>query len=149
MDLLRPAKKGQLTNYCLFIASRYFTSVDDFANVERGCKRFLGNTTTFFYNPIPLNKKTREWFDHLQTLFIYHSTDMRFENDKRIERREYIKVKPYDLLLEHLKQIEDWTTLKCGEIIFDSIKDNWSINTSVFDDRILNKKQLVFIVEDT
>ena len=90
MNLLRPAKKGQLTNYCLFIASRWFESADDYSNVEKGCKRFYGNTSKFFYNPIPLTEQTREWFDHLQTLFIYSSKDMRFEEDERIKRREYV-----------------------------------------------------------
>ena len=60
MDQLRPAKKGQLTNYCLFIASRWFETIEDFINVEKGCKRFLGNTTKFFYNPIPLTEQTRK-----------------------------------------------------------------------------------------
>ena len=149
MDQLRPAKKGQLSNYALFIASRYFESADDYSNVEKGCKRFYGNTSKFFYNPISLTEQTREWFDHLQTLYIYSSKDMRFEEDERIQRREYIKVKPYDLLFDQVKQIEEWTKLKCEEIVFDSTKDNWEENTSTFDSKILNKNKLVFIVEDT
>ena len=150
MDLLRPAKKGQLTNYCLFIASRYFISSDDYSNVERGCKRFLGNTSKFFYNPIPLTEQTREWFDHLQTLFIYSSKDMKFEEDERILKREYVKVKPYDLLFDQVKQIEEWTSKKCEEIVFDSEKDDWSYGgKSTFDSKILNKNQLIFIIEDT
>ena len=40
MNLLIPAKKGQLTNYCLFIASRWFETIEDFINVVIGCKRF-------------------------------------------------------------------------------------------------------------
>ena len=148
MDLLRTAKKGQLTNYCLFIASRYFTSSDDYANVEKGCKRFLGNTSKFFYNPIPLNKITRKWFNNLQTLFIYHSTDMKFEGDERIQRR-IIQIYPYYLTYKHLKQLEEWTGLKCKEILFDSNIDNWERYTSTFDSKILNKNKLIFIIEDT
>ena len=135
MDLLRPAKKGQLTNYCLFIASRYFTSSDDYSNVERGCKRFLGNTSKFFYNPIPLTEQTREWFDHLQTLYIYNKEDMKFENDERIQRR-IIQRYPYYLTYKQLKQIEEWTGLKCKEILFDSDIDNWEKDTSTFDSKI-------------
>ena len=117
MDQLRPAKKGQLSNYALFIASRWFESADDYSNVEKGCKRFLGNTSKFFYNPIPLTEQTREWFTHLQTLFIYHSTDMRFEGDERIQRREYVYLRGI-MNEKEITQIEKWTTLKCGEIIF-------------------------------
>ena len=39
--------------------------------------------------------------------------------------------------------------MKYGEILFDSTKDNWSINTSVFDSKVINKNHLLFIVEDT
>ena len=31
-------------------------------------------------------------------------------------------------------QLEQWTNKKCGDVIFDSDKDDWSVNTSVFDD---------------
>ena len=55
----------------------------------------------------------------------------------------------YNLEMNQLTQIEEWTKLKCGEIIFDSTQDNWEIKTSTFDDRILNKNKLVFIIEDT
>ena len=34
-------------------------------------------------------------------------------------------------------------------MLFDSDKDNWSENTSVFDDRLMNKTNLIFVVEDT
>ena len=149
MNLLRSAKKGQLTNYCLFIASRWFETIEDYIYVEIGCKRFNGNLTKFFYNPIPLNEITREFFPYLQTLFIYSSKDMKFENDKRIQRREYVKVKKYDLFIEQIKQIEEWTELKCDEIVFDSTKDDWKENTSTFDKSIIGRKQLLFLIEDT
>ena len=43
-----------LVNYCAFITSRWFESIEDFINLEMGIKRFNGNMTKFFYNPIPL-----------------------------------------------------------------------------------------------
>ena len=46
------------------------------------------------------------------------------------------------------KQLEEWTSLKCSEIVFNSDVDNWSINTSIFNERIIGKKQLVFLIED-
>ena len=51
--------------------------------------------------------------------------------------------------MNEMKQLEEWTKKKCEEVVFDSITDNWSVNTSVFDDRILNKSNLIFIIEDT
>ena len=46
------------------------------------------------------------------------------------------------------KKIEEWTELECGEILFDSEKDNWNKNTSVFNQKIYGQKQLVFLIED-
>ena len=33
-------------------------------------------------------------------------------------------------------QLEQWTNKKCSEVLFDSDKDNWDVNTSVFEDRV-------------
>ena len=48
-----------------------------------------------------------------------------------------------------MKQLEEWTKKKCSELLFDSTVDNWSYNTSVFDSKLMNKSNLIFIVEDT
>ena len=45
-------------------------------------------------------------------------------------------------------QLEKWTGLHCGDILFDSKKDNWEINRSVFNERIVYKKQLAFVIQD-
>ena len=49
---------------------------------------------------------------------------------------------------DQVKQLEEWTGLECGEILFDSTVDNWSKETTVFNERILGKKQLSFLIED-
>ena len=55
----------------------------------------------------------------------------------------------YEMLTKHQQQqLEEWTSLKCGEIIFDSNVDDWSQETTVFAKRIIGKKQLVFLIED-
>ena len=46
-------------------------------------------------------------------------------------------------------QLEQWTGKKCFYVIFDSDKDNWNVNSSVFDERIQGKSNLAFVVEDT
>ena len=50
---------------------------------------------------------------------------------------------------EQKKQLEEWTGLQCSDIVFDSNVDNWKQHTSVLNDRIIGKKQLVFLIEDT
>ena len=101
----------------------------------------------FHFNPFPLTKETRDFFPHLKTLFVYNKDDELFENDERIIARK-IQTTPYYLTGQQKKQIEEWCGLGCGEIIFDSGNDNWSVNRSVFDERIKGKKQLLFIIED-
>ena len=54
----------------------------------------------------------------------------------------------YGLDNKQKTQIEEWTSLKCTDIIFDSNVDNWSEDTSVFNERIIGKKQLLFLIED-
>ena len=49
---------------------------------------------------------------------------------------------------EEQKQLEEWTSLKCTDIVFDSDVDNWSPYTTVLNERIIGKKQLVFLIED-
>ena len=61
---------------------------------------------------------------------------------------DYINDFTRNLSLNEMKQIEEWTNKKCGEVIFDSNTDDWSVNTSVFDYRIMNKSNLMFVIED-
>lgn len=45
------------------------------------------------------------------------------------------------------KTIKHWTKKEYGYILFDSDKHNHRVNTSVFDDKIMNKKHLLFLGE--
>ena len=101
----------------------------------------------FHFNPMALTKEIREYFPNLQTLYQYSSHDELFEDDKRIIARDFIYLNKY-LKYKERKQLEEWTGLKCSEILFDSDIDNWSQNTSVFDERIIGKKQITLIIED-
>ena len=48
-----------------------------------------------------------------------------------------------------MKIIEKWCDLLFDKVIFDSDYSNWSINTSSFDKHVYNKRNLVFMIEDT
>ena len=135
-------------NYCLFLTSMYFERIEDFINLELTIPRMNGNMTKFHYNPISITQQTREFFPNLQTLYTYTKEDELFQEDERIKERKIIKVKKYDLFINQIKQIEEWTGLKCEKMIFDSEKDDWNEKTSIFTDRIMGKKQLTFIIED-
>ena len=47
------------------------------------------------------------------------------------------------------KYIEDWTQLNCKRVLFDSDIDDWNVNSSVLNERVIGKKQLVFLILDT
>ncbi|BFU19131.1 trichohyalin, putative [Entamoeba histolytica] len=50
---------------------------------------------------------------------------------------------------EEIHQIEEWTEKRITNILFDSDKDDWNRNTSVFDQRIWNKEDIIIIIEDS
>ena len=137
-----------LDNYTTFIASRWFETIEDFINLELSTSKYQGNMTKFHYNPISLNIKTREFFDHLQTLYIYSNEDELFKDDERIKTRKECKVDKYDLWYKEMKQLEEWTELKCSEIIFDSNVDNWWNHRNPFISKLSNRSQLIIVIED-
>ncbi|BFU25517.1 trichohyalin, putative [Entamoeba histolytica] len=49
----------------------------------------------------------------------------------------------------YIKQIEELTEKRINNILFDSDNDNWNRNTSVFDQRIMNKEHVIIIIEDS
>ena len=140
-------KLCHLDNYCIMIASKYFNCIDDFVNLEMGCKHFKGNMSKFHYNPIQLTPKTRDFFPYLQTLKRYSSIDEQFENDERILFREYAKYHNFNVLAEEKNQLEVWTSKQMNNILFDSLSDNWKYETSILSERLLSKKNLLFLIE--
>ena len=44
-------------------------------------------------------------------------------------------------------QLEEWTSLKCSEVLFDTNIDQWSENTSVFNEKIMGKSKISFLIE--
>ncbi|BFU24067.1 trichohyalin, putative [Entamoeba histolytica] len=48
----------------------------------------------------------------------------------------------------YIKQLEEWTEKRINNILFDSDKDDWNKNTSVFEERIMNKEHIIIIIED-
>ena len=70
------------------------------------------------------------------------------EERERKETEERVKKMNGIINVNEMKQLEEWTTMKCEEIIFDSTKDNWSQHSSVFDEKVMNKEHIIIIVED-
>ena len=52
-----------------------------------------------------------------------------------------------NLTVEDELKLEEWTGKKCGDVLFDSDKDDWSPNTSKFNEKLEGKESLVFLIE--
>lgn len=141
-------RKGHLHNYAIFIASRWFKTIDDFINLETSSPRFLGNLEKYFYNPIPLNIKTKALFPNLRTLYLYNPNDDKFEDDENIIARVNCKIDKYDLYNYQCLTLQKWIKRKLKTVIFDSNIHNWDVFNSEFKERIYNKSNLIFIIED-
>lgn len=63
------------------------------------------------------------------------------------ERQKYENKLLKILEKNEMKQLEDWTKMKVGDVIFDIDSDNYD-NRQTIDSRVIGKSNLVFIVED-
>ena len=52
------------------------------------------------------------------------------------------------IIEKYSQYLSQWTNKTIKEELFDSTLHNWSRETSVFDDKIIGKKNLLFIIED-
>ena len=141
-------KLYDLDNYCIFLASKYLNTIDDHINLIQVCKRLRFNMEKFHFNPVSLNKITKEFFPNVETIYLYGVDDWKYlKNVKGIS-------KTIDLCLYNTITyterflLEEWTSLKFGEKIFDSYKDDWDIQTSVLVEKIYEKENLLFLIED-
>ena len=146
LQIKRIFNVSTLDNYTTFIASRWFETIEDFINLELSTSKYQGNMTKFHYNPIPLTVKTRELFDHLQTLYLYSEKDELFEDDKRIIKRKRVYLNEY-FEDKEMNQLEEWTRKECEKIVFDSNVDNWYSNETL-NSRVMNRNHLIFLIED-
>ena len=81
MSQIKIAKKGQCDNYCIFLASKYFTTIDDYINLTFTTKRFQENFNKFYFNPISLTKNLLSFFPKIETLYLYDENDEMIDNE--------------------------------------------------------------------
>ena len=60
-----------------------------------------------------------------------------------------LTIEHYNLDIKEIQQIEIWSNKQIGELIFDTKKDNQNGKESVFVDKVFNKPNLIFVIEDT
>ena len=65
------------------------------------------------------------------------------------ERRNNFEQNKVFINEDEMKTIEKWSDMIFQDVIFDSEHNNWSLETSEFDDIILDKNNVIFLFEDT
>ena len=81
----------RLDNYCLFIASRYFDSINDHINFIFVSKRLRNNMEKFHYNPVSITKKTKHYFPNIETQHLYTKEDKYIEGGRIIQYVDWNK----------------------------------------------------------
>ena len=110
-------------------------------------------------NDIVIKKKEKKRLCY----FKYFSSNSIGKLASSFGKREFIEIKRFSVFstmdinerihkiqqkYQNQRWIENWSGLSMGDILFDSNNDDWNINTSVLNDRIIGKKQLLFIIEE-
>lgn len=71
-------------DFCtVFLASKYFKTVEDFINLTYASPNLLKIMEKFHYNPVSLNKKTLKFFPNIKQLHTYNKHD-KYLSDKMI-----------------------------------------------------------------
>ena len=79
---------------------------------------------------------------------IENEIKMEMKHKDDLKRWKSLDVIKTQLNMDQFNVLEEWTKSKCSHILFDSNVHDWKQNTSVFNDRIIGKKQLTFLIEN-
>ena len=98
-------KLYRLDNYCLFIASRFFDTLDDHINFVFVSKRLRLNMEKFHYNPIDIGSKLMKFFPNVETQHIYDKKDKYVTKGRIIQYCDWRRLS-YSEMLEIQKKNE-------------------------------------------
>ncbi|ELP85288.1 hypothetical protein EIN_085000 [Entamoeba invadens IP1] len=118
------AKKSNLVRRVLHIASAQ-------KDIVLGCGYQLSRTQT--YDLVDRMLKTSE---------------KRLSSKINMVRKEKERIGAF-ITEPQIAQLENWTKMKVGTVVFDSNSDDWAKSSSVFGQRVLNRKNVVFVIKDT
>ncbi|BFU21534.1 predicted protein [Entamoeba histolytica] len=95
-----------------------------------------------------LERKKREEEEEEEKEKKRQEEERRKEEERKKQEGERLRIMKGMNTMEEMLQIEEWTNRKVGNILFDSDIDDWNKNTSVFDERVMNKEHIIIIIED-
>ena len=70
------------------------------------------------------------------------------EERKQIELRRKTFNEMQQIYEDELLHIQHWTKKEFGDVLFDISLDNWKMKTSILNEQIIGKKDLLFLIED-
>ena len=118
-------------------------------DIERSVNRLLEITKMksdsdikYYEDQIRLKKENLVTYQKQMTSFRERNE---FLNVDQLEQ----KAKVYHLDAEVQSKIEDWTKMTFNKVIFDSKKHSYNQKTSVFDNMMMNKKNITIVIETT
>ena len=119
-------KLYKLDNYCIFIASRYFHTLNDHINLCFVCKRLQFNMEKFHYNPISLDNVSMKFFPNVETFHLYNSNDKYFSGGRIIKYVDWTRINY--ILAERLRKAKPETPIEFKCIIYPELKKEKKFN---------------------
>ena len=103
LNLKRMFNYSQLDQYTMYLSMMYFNTIDDMINIIFASKKFEFILERFFYNPVPVNERTINFFPKLRTLCLYSKYSDIIEKEQ-INSFEYYCPVPYYLKNDYIKK---------------------------------------------
>ena len=70
-------KTCKIDSYSMMVASKYFKTMEDFANIEMANSKFGENIDKFHFNPISITPNQLHMWPNLETLHLYTDNDIK------------------------------------------------------------------------
>ena len=138
-------------------------NINEFEQKTNQIKELIEGIKTSYSNDkmIYERKKSEIEIEVLNIIETMKQNDFKRINEQKIDINNQYKQMENQYLSDEIKtkletimldfheyhQLEQWTNKKFGEIVFDTNTDDWNQNTSNFHNKIINKKDLLFIVQ--
>ena len=138
--IINVIEEKEIENNQLYLLKLNFELKTNFNELKKLIKNKIKNFSEISTQLIELEKEkleknliSKEEFEKKKNLY-----------EKTILKNEFKS----DLINDkEVNKIEEWTNLKCEQIIFDSNIHNWKQKESKFDSLIFNKQNLIFLIE--
>ena len=91
---------------------------------------------------------TREYQKHLENEMYEKELEYIHKSSgyQTIDIGRYSSLQP--IVKEEIEAIRHWTGKNLNSLIFNSTSDDWKVNSSVFDRKVLGRRNLLFIIDD-